>query len=153
MKLTQDLTFAAPPEQVAAMMRDPEFAKHVAIEVGATGFQTEPVPDGIKTTLVVPAPDKISGFIGPDVTVTDTAVFPGLTGTIALSLLGFPVTMDGPVTLNPSPDGNGCVATYEAEIRIAIPLIGSLVEKYAMKYTAKVVAICERVGNEWLAKQ
>ncbi len=152
MELTQELSFTAPPEQVAAMLVDPGFARHVAVEVKATRFQAKEIPSGLEATFVIPAPQKARGFVGPELTIVDTVSWDSpLTGRMALAVTGLPAKIDGPISLRATPEG--CLASYQADLRVRVPLLGAKIEKYAAQYMATIIKACERVGNAWLEKK
>ncbi|MDR0848821.1 MAG: DUF2505 domain-containing protein [Propionibacteriaceae bacterium] len=149
MKVLQNLLFVASPEKVSAMLVNPDFAKFVGVEVGATGFEATQVEGGLTSRYQISTPRKASGILGPDLIVDETVTWESPTqGRLLLTVEGVPAKVDGALSLSPSP--TGCTAMYDADFKVKIPIIGKKIEQLAGEYLTKIVAACETVGNRWL---
>jgi len=150
MKLTGTMTFAGSPERVTAMLVNPGFAKEVGIEIGATHFLAEDVEHGQKSTYIVGTPAVARRLAGVDLTISETITWESTTdGRMTLVADGFPMKCDGPLTL--AATDTGCVATYDAQFVVRVPLIGPKLEKAASGYLTRVIGAVQKVGQRWLA--
>ncbi len=163
MKITKAFEYAAPPEQVFAMMADPAFqaAKCEATHpldhtesVTPKGDQTE-----IMTRRVIPTddfPDFAKSMIGPKIAVTETIIWSpasadgSRTGTVTLAIGDAPVGMTGTVRLDPSDTGTRI--EIDGELKAKIPLMGGKIEKAAAPSIIDAIDREHETGQEWLSR-
>jgi len=144
------MTFTGSPERVTAMLVDPGFAREVGLEIGATHFLAEAVDHGQKATYVVGTPEVARRLAGVDLTIVETVTWDAADhGRMRLAIDGFPAACDGPLTLETTDDG--CVAHYEADFSIRIPLLGARLEQAARGYLTRIIHAVQQVGQRWLA--
>ncbi len=163
MQITKAIEYAAPPEQVFAMLADPAFqaAKceathplHHTESVTPKGDQTE-----IVTRRVMPTddfPDFAKSMIGAKVAVTETIVWSpaagdgSRSGTITLGIGDAPVGMAGTIRLTPS--ASGTLIEIDGELKAKIPLLGSKIEKAAAPSILEAIDREHETGIAWLSR-
>ena len=162
MRITTSYQYAATPEDVFTMMRDPDFqaAKVEATHplshtesVTAKGEQTE-----IVTSRVMPTdgfPDFAKSMIGAKIRVTETIVWSGAsadgsrTGTLTIGIGDAPLRLDGTMRLGPSSVGTR--VDVDGELKARIPLLGGKIEKAAADPVRTAIVKEHEVGQKWLA--
>jgi carbon monoxide dehydrogenase subunit G len=153
MQITSTLTFAAPPETVAAMLVNPAFYEHVAAEIHAQTVASTPVDQGLSTVFTVKTPEVAKRILGATMTVTQTVTWqpatPPSEGDMTLKVAGVPAAAEGPLTLSPSDGGSSM--TYNADFNVRIPLVGKKIEQMAQSNITRIMGAFETVGNAWLA--
>lgn len=157
MEITSHLSFDASCDAVAQMLTDPQFYQFVGDHLNATSVAATPVDDGLTASMIVPAPEGTGKWIGAHLNLTETVIWGPASGDgsrngrMALTLSGFPATMDGPIKLEPT--NQGCSMDYNAEFTVRIPLIGKKVENMAGDSMTRLVHASETLGNSWLAQK
>jgi carbon monoxide dehydrogenase subunit G len=162
MRIQTSFDYAATPEDVFAMLADPEFQ---AAKVEATHPlpHTESVtPKGEQTEIVTSRvistdgfPDFAKSMIGPKVRVSETIVWSrgsadgSRTGTIHIAMGDAPVSMSG--TLRLAPGGTGTRIDVDGDLKAKIPLVGGKVEKAAEGPILGAIDKEQEVGTAWLA--
>ena len=162
MRITTSLDYAATPEDVFAMLADPEFqaAKVEATHplshtesVTAKGEQTEIVTSRVISTDGFP--DFAKSMIGPKLRVTETIMWSrasadgSRTGTIDIAIGDAPVAMNG--TLRMATGGSGTRIDIDGDLKAKIPLVGGRVEKAAERPILGAIEKEQEVGTAWLA--
>ena len=157
MQITSTLTFAAPPETVAAMFVSPSFAKHLADEIQARNVTVSSIDQGLTAVYTVATPDVAKRIIGEDMTLTQTTTWEPTAeptgpriGRLTMTIAGMPATADGPLRLTPTAAGSEVV--YEADFVIKIPLVGRKLEQLAGNHLSGVLSSLQQVGDAWLAQ-
>ncbi len=159
MKFRHELSYDAPPEQVYAMLADPEFRRQscAAMEVISADVQLAPDPDGgegftlvidqLQTTKDLPAFART--FAGESAQAIQREVWPGTTtGSLSIESPGKPTSASGTIQLEPS--GAGTTEVVELEIKVKVPLIGGRLEKLMAEKVAAGMDIEQTVGVAWL---
>ena len=162
MRITKTLDYAATPQDVFAMMADPDFQNrklegnhtlsHTA-SVTPKGEQTE-----IATRRVLPTddfPDFIKSMIGPKIAVTETIIWSpatpdgSRTGTIKIAVGDAPIGMEGTTRL--APTASGSRIDIDGELKAKIPLFGGKIEKAAEGPIVSAIDHEQEVGSAWLS--
>jgi hypothetical protein len=159
MKFRHELSYDAPPEQVYAMLADPEFRRQscAAMEVISADVQLEPDPDGgegfnlvidqLQNTKDLPAFART--FAGESTQAIQREVWLGTTtGSLSIESPGKPTSTSGTIRLEPS--GAGTTEVVELEIKVKVPLLGGRLEKLMAEKVAAGMDIEQTVGVAWL---
>jgi len=154
MKTTLTLNFTGSCDRVAAMFVDPEFAVYVGEAAHATSTLVTPVDHGLTAVMTMDTPDSARKFLGREMHLTQTITWenpsPGGSrrGQMSLTMSGAPISLTGPMLLNPTPDGSTIV--YDADFHVRIPLVGKKLEGKVEGYLEQIIHACEEFGNQWL---
>ena len=151
--MTSTLSFAAPPETVAAMFIDPEFAARLATAMHAENFTVTIIDNGLTAVYTIPSPEVTKKLLGATMTVTQTTAWdmttgPVRTGRLTMSVTGMPAVSDGPLRLEASEGGASLV--YEADFVVSVPLVGRLLEEMASQNLSRMLGALQQVGDAWL---
>jgi hypothetical protein len=137
--IDRKFSYPASPSAVVQMMTDPEFQKRKCAASGALSHEVavEPGPDPVVTVVrrmpVDRIPEMLRALVKRGITVRETVRWQGAapdgsrTGSVALEILGQPVTMRGTIALAPTTDGTD--GRIQADVKATIPLFGGKVEK------------------------
>jgi len=157
MRITSTLTFTAPPDRVAEMFSNPDFANHVGTELHADNVTVTQIDNGLTAVFTLATPQSASRILGRQMTLTQTTSFTAdvtpdgsRTGRLTMTLAGIPAAADGPLHLRPAGPA-GSTMTYDADFVVRIPLVGQKIEQMAASNLEKAIATFEHVGNTWLA--
>jgi len=164
MKISETITYAAPPETVYAMVTDRAFQERKCVEAGAQRHEASVSPDGdgarVVTKRDLPAddlPDFAKSIVGPKLSVTETydwgaaAADGSRSGTLTVEVAGAPVAMRGAVRL--AATGSGTQITIDGDLKASIPLFGGKVEKAAAPAVIDAIRSEQRTGNAWLSER
>ena len=145
MRLTIRYDYPAGPEQVYAMLVDPEFLRAKAASSGDTDVvvvESGPAAGGhrfvSRRTVALDVPAFAKKLINPKNVLTQTDVWAdpaadgSRTGTWQVDAKGVPVAMSGTMTLRPAP-GGGTAAEIDGEVSSSVPLVGGKVAAYVAK--------------------
>jgi uncharacterized protein YndB with AHSA1/START domain len=156
MKFRHELSYDAPPDQVFAMLADPEFrqAACAAMEVVSADVQLE--RDGEGFTLVVDQqqntkdlPGFARTFAGESTQAIQREVWLGPTsGDLTIESPGKPAGAKGTIRLEEA--GGGTREVVELEIKVKVPLIGGKLEKLMAEKVAAGMDVEQGVGAAWL---
>ena len=156
MKTTLTLNYTASCDRVAAMLVDPEFAAYVGEAAHANNVSVTPIDRGVSSVLTMDTPDSARMLLGREIHMTQTITWEdpradgSRQGQMSLNLSGVPVSLAGPLSLRPAPDGSTIV--YDADFHIRIPLVGKKIEKKVEEYLEQIIHSCEEFGNKWLSE-
>ena len=164
MKLSETMTYAAPPETVYAMVTDPAFQERKCIEAGAQQRASAVSPvgggDRVVTKRDLPAddlPDFAKSMVGGTLSVTETyewgaaAADGARTGTLTVEVAGAPVALRSAVRLAPTVGGSQI--TVDGDLKASIPLFGGKVEKASAPAVIDAIRGEQRTGTAWLAER
>lgn len=139
MKLTTSGDFAAPCDQVFAILSDEAFQTSIA---DTPGSKASVVRQGERTVItslrVLPTdglPDFVKTFVGSHLKLTETqdwgpaAADGSRTAALTVTIDGAPIRLDGTLALTSTPTGSQQAVT--AELKARIPLVGVKVEQSA----------------------
>jgi hypothetical protein len=161
MRFRHELSYDAPPEQVYAMLSDPEFRRQSceAMEVISADVQLDPDSDGregfslvidqLQSTKDLPAFART--FAGESTQAIQREVWrDATTGSLSIESPGKPTSASGTIRLEPS--GAGTTEVVELEIRVKVPLLGGKLEKLMAEKVAAGMDVEHSVGVAWLAR-
>jgi len=164
MRISETLTYAAPPETVFAMVTDEAFQERKCVEAGAHQHEAAVSPAGqgarVVTKRDLPAddlPDFAKSIVGSTLSVTETyewgaaAANGSRAGTLTVEVAVAPVAMRSTVRLAPS--GSGTQITIDGDLKASIPLFGGRVEKAAAPAVVDAIRREARTGAAWLAER
>lgn len=155
MKLRHELTYAAPIDEVFAMLTDTAYWDRVAVATGArSSTATVATADG-ETRLVIDQDQPVVGvpsfakkFVGESTRAIKTQVWTGRTSTFVVETPGKPTTMAGSATL--AERGASTVLSYDLAVKASVPLIGGKLEKLVVELTTDGFQKEQAVGADWL---
>ena len=164
MKISETITYAAPPETVYAMVTDVAFQERKCVEAHAHRHEAavSPAGDGARvvTKRDLPAddlPDFARSIVGSTLSVTETYEWGAAAGdgsrrgTLTVEVAGAPVAMRSTVRLAAS--GGGSEISIEGDLKASIPLFGGKVEKAAAPAVLDAIRSEQRTGQAWLAER
>jgi carbon monoxide dehydrogenase subunit G len=156
MKFRHELSYDAAPDQVFAMLADPEFRTRAceAMEVISADVQLEHEGEGF--TLVIDQlqntndlPAFARTFAGESAQAIQREVWrSSTTGSLSIEAPGKPTSATGTIRLEP--DGAGTTEVVELEIKVRVPLIGGKLEKLMAEKVAAGMDVEHGVGMAWL---
>ena len=148
--------FAATPEQVFAMLTDPDFLERVCQATDPLEYEVYVEGARAGTRRVMRSPSSVTTFTGPTMTVRDEIVWhPAATGghrtgAASIKVEGLPVGLHGTVRL--APGGRGTVLGYTGALKVGIPFVGPRLETQAAPALLEALNVQQRVGDDWLAE-
>jgi uncharacterized protein YndB with AHSA1/START domain len=162
-RLSAEIRYDADPEQVFAMLIDPEFQEAKCVATGSLEHEVDVSPDDDGSFVVISRrsmrtdllPEFARAFVGSTVRLRETQRWQpaGVDGTRAGSVLveieGLPVRFTGSMAL--TPENGGCHQPIEGDIKASIPLLGGRIEKAAEPAVLAAIRVEQRTGTEWLA--
>jgi hypothetical protein len=151
----------ATTEQVYALVVDPEFRAKVCEDTLAITYDVDidEHDDGgatVTVTRTIPAevPDFVKKFVGETLELKQIEEW-GMadptgarTADVRLEIKGQPVTMTGAIYLETLVDG--ARQRFEADLKVAIPLLGKKIEPEVVKGILAGLRQEERTGRAWL---
>ncbi|NAZ82798.1 DUF2505 family protein [Kineococcus sp. R8] len=163
MQIHEETQYGATPQELFAVMRDPEFARARATASGALEHDAE-VQEVDGTTRVVssrtistgPMPETARRFVGSTVVVEQVerwsapATDGSRNGTASLTVRGVPVTFEGTMTLRPT--AGGCTHVLDGTLRAKVPLVGASIEKVLGPIVTSMVRSEAELARTWLAR-
>jgi len=162
-EFTHQHMFAASLDQAVRMLADEDFAHERARATGAD--DGEAWVDGSADTAftvairrTVPAtsiPSEFRSFVGKDLHVRYTEVWEPPSGndrigTFAVEIVGAPGHVGGALGLTPHGDSTEFLAT--GEVKVSIPLFGSMVERAVMEAVLKGLTMELALADKWLTR-
>lgn len=156
MRLRHELAYAAPPDDVLAMLGDPLFWERVAAATGALSSTATVSTEGETTRVVVDQEQEVVGvpsfakkFVGDSTRAITTQVWHGTEAAFEVATPGKPTSISGTATL--TPNGTGSTLTYDLEVKASVPLVGGKLEKLVVELTTEGFDKEQVVGAAWLA--
>lgn len=164
MEFTASIEFDAPAPEVAAMLADPEYARHKVALSGATSGTADVLGDAVgaftvTTRRVLPTTDipaAYRSFVGSSLEIRQVEAWEAPAadgsrrGTIALDVTGAPVRVTGSLSLTPAPDGHA-VERIAGDIKASVPFVGKTIERAVADNVHRVVALERKAAADWLA--
>lgn len=157
MDISSRAEFAAPVEEVFAMMTDQAYLEELCRESQARRYEASVTGTTTRTSRVLPAPTAAARFTGPEVTVVeDTAWGPAAgdgswTARVDLTIQGQPVRMLGTMSLVAG--GPGTIAELTGELKVSIPILGRKLEESSAPAVLAGFRTQQKVGGMWLARR
>lgn len=155
MDIATRMEFPGTPEQVFAMMVDPDFLRAVCQASGALSYDVSVDGLATRTSRTLPSPESAARFTGPQLTVVEDVGWApamtdgGRTGVVKMTVMGQPVGFNGEMRL--SPGGGGTVAELSGELKVAVPLLGKKLEQSAAPAVLAGFRTQQKVGVTWLS--
>ncbi len=156
--LSHDMRYdGATLDQVASMLRDRDFRDAVCAYQRYTRRDVTITPKGdgmsVRIDQYRPA-DEVPSFakklVGSEINILQEEEWSSPTsGALKVTIPGKPGSMEGTIRLV-EVDG-GVTETVEAEVKVAIPLIGGKLEDFIGGMLLRALKAEQRVGVKWLA--
>ena len=163
MKISDIIEFAAPPQEVFAMLADEEFQNRKCVATGALRHTVSITAQDDRTIIVstrnMPSdgfPHFVRSMVGETLAVTETQDWgqPGADGVrhgrLTVAIAGAPVALSAALSLTPG--GEGCVETIEGDLKASIPLIGPKIEQAAAPAIQGAIRVESKTGKAWLER-
>jgi hypothetical protein len=169
-RLTAEISYAADPAAVFAMLTQTAFQERKCAATGALEHEVdiEEYDDGsavIRTFRTMPTdqvPEFVRTFVGGSLEVVqvDDWGAPGpdgaRDGTAVVEIKGAPVRFAGSLTLRPAAGGGaggaGSVETIDGDVKASVPLVGGRIEKALEPPLQAAIRVEQREGSAWLAQ-
>lgn len=164
MKITTQLKYDAPPDQVATMTADEAFQSRVCEATGAQSFEVSVEKSAqrvrITTTRSMPTdrlPDFARSLLSAGLHIREVeewgpaAADGSRDGTIEVTIVGAPVSLSGALSLRP--DGAGARGDVDAELTARVPFVGGRIEEAVAPAVVSALHVEEKTAARWLAGQ
>lgn len=159
MRLTRDLTYAAPVADVLAMLQDPAYWDRVAEATGALSSTTTVTGSAPEVTVVTDQQQAVAGvpsfakkLVGDSTQAISTATWRGEDAAYVVETPGKPTSIAGAVRVAAAGNGGAAsVVSYDLEVRASVPLVGGKLEKLVCELTGDGLDKEHAVGQAWLA--
>lgn len=155
MDLTRELIYAAPLDEVRAMLTDPAYWDRVATATGALSSRTTVTEESGATVVTTDEQQQVAGvpsfakrFVGESTRAIKKCVWNGDTADFSVETPGKPTTMSGTATLSAA--GNGTALAYDLQVKASVPLIGGKLEKLVCDLTNEGFDKEHAAGQAWL---
>ncbi len=161
MDLRTQLRFDADPADVFAMLVDEDFIARKVRAANAIGHNVKVTRADDQVTIRLlrqmppDVPDFLRRLVGRTIDLDQTDVWRPAApdgsrhGTIAIDMVGKPVTLRGTMRLHR--DGGVTVTTVNAKIKASVPLMGGKIEDAIHGGLLEAAKREEEVGRAWLA--
>jgi hypothetical protein len=157
MKFTHQMTYDAPPTDVAAMLADPAFREKVCVAMNAVRHDVDIDGSGAGMTVVVDQTQPADGipsfakkFVGDQIQIVQREAWKDASSaTLVVEIPGKPGDFKGGIDL--AGDADGTVETVEGDIKVKIPMLGGKLEGLIGDLLKKALKSEQRVGRAWLA--
>jgi uncharacterized protein YndB with AHSA1/START domain len=156
MKFQHEVSYAASPDRVFAMLADPAFREAACAAQGVLSAEVELRRNGNGFSLTIDQlqktddlPSFARSVTGDSTRVVQREVWADTTGgTLKLESPGKPSGVSGTITLRP--EGSGTVEIVELDITVKVPLIGGKLEKLLADKVRAGMDAEHGVGVTWL---
>jgi carbon monoxide dehydrogenase subunit G len=156
MKFRHELSYDAPPDQVFAMLADPEFRQAACAAMEVISADVQLTPDGDGFTLVIDQqqntkdlPGFARTFAGESTQAIQREVWTDpRAGSLTIDSPGKPASAQGTIRLEEA--GGGTREVVELEIKVKVPLIGGKLERLMGEKVAAGMDTEQTVGAVWL---
>ena len=154
MDISTGLDFAAAPHEVYAMMTDQAYLEEVCVASQSLNYDASVNNSSTRSSRTLPSPESAARFTGPQLTVIEEVQWSeagsdgARTGSLALTVLGQPVRLNGRLLLRPG--GRGTTVQLTGELKVAIPLLGRKLEESAAPAVLAGFRTQQQVGDRWL---
>lgn len=166
MRITAQIDYPGSPQQVSAMLADPEYLRSRVTLGGATLEQADVVGEAIgeftaTTRGRIPSdmiPQQVRGFVGNSLEIRQVEAWQApepdgrRIGTIVIEISGAPVRLTGTRRITPSEDGKTCTDHVEGELKASIPLLGPSIEQAAAPAVYAAIEAERKAAATWLAE-
>ena len=159
-RLTHELTYDAPLDQVHAMLADPAFREEVCdyqrVLRRTVVIEGDAAAGGMDVTIdQVQAADGIPSFarkfVGDEINIVQRESWTSVEqASIHVTIPGKPGEMSGTGRLTES--GGSTVHVVNLDIRVAIPLVGGKIEGLVSDLLLKALKAENKVGRDYLSR-
>ena len=157
MKFSHELRYAAPADDVHAMLTEQEFRERVCDANRAVAHRVEVTPTGDRTRVVVDQtlqtkgiPSFAAKFVGDRIQIVQTEQWTSPTDAdLEVTIPGKPGQLRGTITLEEN--GGETVQRLSGDLKVSIPLVGGKLEELIGGFLASALRHEHRVGQAWLA--
>ncbi|WP_193608923.1 DUF2505 domain-containing protein [Nocardioides lijunqiniae] len=157
-QVTHRLTYDAPPERVAAMLRDADFRREVCAAIGMTRAEVSVSEDGENAEIVLDQWQPTAGlpsfakkFVGEETNIVQAESWTGPTqGDIVVTIPGKPGDMTGTAVL--TEDAGVTTEAVTMTIKVGIPLVGGKIEKMIGEMLLAALETENRLGRDYLSR-
>jgi len=159
----EETQYTATPQELFAVLSDPEFARARAAASGSLEHSADVQEvDGAtritssRTVSTGPVPEAARRLVGSTVVVEQVEQWSapasdgGRNGTATLTVRGVPVTFEGTMTLRPSAGGSTHV--LDGQLRAKVPLVGGSIEKALGPVVTSMIRSEADLARTWLAR-
>jgi Protein of unknown function (DUF2505) len=156
MDISTQLDFAAPPDQVYAMMTDQAYLEQVCVASESISYEASVSGSATHTSRTLPAPESAARFTGSKLTVTEdvrwgeASADGSRVGDLTMTVVRQPVRLKGQLRL--APGGRGTVVAMTGELKINVPLLGRKQEEAAAPAVMAGFRTQQQVGDQWLSR-
>lgn len=157
MHLSYQHNYPASPDDVVALMANPDFIADVAEHAGSTSHSVRIEGRSTHMEMTLPAPSDVRKLLGSTISVTERLTWgdpdaDGVRrGTIEFIVSGLPVNVTADAVLK-STGPSSSAATYEGELNVMIPFVGKKVEAQVAPSINDAFAGLERRAAVWLTR-
>jgi len=164
MRITATIDYPGSPQQVAAMLANPEYLRARVTLGGATLEQADVVGSAedeftATTRGKIPSdtiPQHMRGFVGNSLEIRQVEAWEAPAadgrriGTVVIEISGAPVRLTGTRRITPSADGKSCTDQIEGELKAAVPLLGPSIEQAAAPAVYAAIDAERKAAENWL---
>jgi hypothetical protein len=153
--LHRDLRYHGPPEEVAAVLRDPGFREEVLQRQQVLRGSVREAADGGLVIEQVHSTRTLPGFVqrlvGDEIVLRQTERWDGEhRAAVDVVVPGKPVEVRGTSAL--APDGDGATRrSVDLTVRVSVPLVGGKVEALVRDMVGAALGVEQQTAQEWLA--
>jgi carbon monoxide dehydrogenase subunit G len=160
MKFSHRIRYDATPDQVHAMLMDPDFRKEVCESATATiryDVDIDKSDDDAVVTVEqfqpsTHIPSFARKFVGAEIEIRQTEKWSDPSGaSLVVEIPGKPGRMTGSISL--AADAAGTVETVSGDLKVAIPVVGGKLEKMVSDLLTAALRNEEKAGRVWLARE
>ncbi len=154
-KVSASMTLNGTPEEVFAVLTNPEYQKDKNERTGGSNVQVDVDGDAVTVTRELPAPAIAQKITGPTLESKEVSAWEAAdsdgnrTGSIKVELGGGKVHINGDTELSGT---DTTTFALNVEVKAKVPLIGGKIEADAANEFERAVKAEEKIANEWLAK-
>lgn len=156
MKLDYTHTYAATPERVVALLRNPEFIADIARHAGALEHESAIDNDVTRLMMKLPVPSHLTKFVGQSIALQQVFRFQppspdgSIDGNVEVDVPGMPVDVNAVAALRPTDAGT--TAHYTGDLKVKIPLVGKKVESQIEPFIRDAFDGLQRRATDWLSR-
>ena len=157
MKVSHEIRYAAPADDVYAMLAEQAFRERVCDANRAVGRTVQVTPSGVGMRVVVDQtlpsdgiPSFATKFVGDRIQVVQTENWAGPSGAdLEVTIPGKPGHLRGTIKL--VENGGETLQNISGDLKVSIPLVGGKLEELIGSLLKSALRQEERVGRAWLA--
>lgn len=156
MEITSTQRYQATPDQVYAMLTDPEYLESCTAAFGARNPQVSVNGTTVEVSAEAPAPSQARTFVGDTLNVRQVFTW-GTTGSdgvrrgdLTMAIQKAPAKIGGKASI--VPDGTTTSVNYTIDLKVTVPLLGKKLEQQAAPVVQRLLDAQQQVGEGYLAK-